>query len=185
MPFYDLARAGVADERLAERAIELVEATLDKKFVEQREHRRLAGAPFDERRDVDGRGDMPREPVSDDQPLALKPPNRRLARRGVAFDSLGAVKARAGAFKLGEHIGTCEAGITGELEVADVVERELPPRAGVFEGTDLDVESPQVGIHSGDRDRSAPGIKKPADVANYEVAELAGNEFPVGCPLRV
>ena len=69
--------------------------------------------------------------------------------------------------------------------MADVVERELPPRAGVFEGTDLDLEGPQIGIHSGDRDRSAPGVEKPADVANYEVAELPGNECPVGRPLRV
>ena len=86
---------------------------------------------------------------------------------------------------MGEHIRTCTDGIAGELEVADVVERELPSRAGVFEGADLDLEGPQLGIHSRDLDGSAPSVEKPAGVANHEVAQLPRDEFSVGCPLRV
>lgn len=128
---------------------------------------------------------MPREPIPDARTLVGKSPGCRLARPWVALDPFGSSKTRSGVFQLGEHIGTCGAGIAGELEVADVIQRELPASARVLEGLDFNLERPQIGIHVRHRNWGAPGVEEPARIAGCEVAELPRDEFRVRCPLRV
>lgn len=69
--------------------------------------------------------------------------------------------------------------------MADLLERDLPVRACVFECVDLDGKEPHVEVDVDDMDRCAARVQQASAVSRDEVAFLAGHEFVVGSRVRV
>lgn len=83
------------------------------------------------------------------------------------------------------QLGRCGPRARRELEVVDLLERELPARTGVFEGADLDLERCPYWDHRRDRDRCPPRIEQPAAVPDLDVAELARDEVRICRRVRI
>jgi hypothetical protein len=106
--------------------------------------------------------------------------NRSLPRGRIAVHVQRPIEAGDGG---GEAHVVDARSATHELELPDVLERQPPPRATVFEGSDLELEHPRTSVDAGKHNRRPAVVTQPPAVADDQVSEFA--ELELAVPLGV
>ena len=125
------------------------------------------------------------QPGAGDVATLLEAVQRALARVGVAVDRQVAIEARRALLQLGERrIGR---GLCGacELEALDLLQAQLPVRAGVLEGVDTDHERAPLWGDLAHRHRRASRVQQAPAIPLDEMPQLAGGEVRVRRGVRV
>ena len=183
---HGLARAWVRDQARGELALDLVELELGDEVVQQGVQSWVTQAMSDLLVDVDAeRTRSFAQPGARDVATLLEAVQRALARVGVAVDRQVAIEPPRALLQLGERRIGRELRGARELEALDLLQAQLPDRAGVFEGVDADHERSSLRGDLANSHRRASSVQRPMPaIPRDEMTQLAGarrSESGAGC----